>query len=428
MSKKNKLNRREFVRNSLCGVATAFSVPYIIPSGILASPERPGANDRICVGVIGPGRQGSSLMGQAVRMKDMELVAFADVYQARLDSALGKHPKAKGYRNYRELLADPNIDAVFIATPDHWHGINTVHACEAGKDVYVEKPMSLTVREGQLMLKAARDHERVVMTGSMQRSMKESRIGCEMVRNNRAGKIHTVHTKNYPSSWECTLPAQPVPEGLDWDMWCGQTEPRPYHEALYFPRGKGTKDERGPQGWISYRPYSGGEVTGWGPHGLDMIQWALGMDLTGPVEVWPEGEGLWAPVSYRYANGIVVHLDDGGPAGGGHFIGDKGEIVVDRNRYDARPKTIVLDPIGKEEINLEISNNHIRNWLDCIRSRKTPITDVAVGHSSTNVCHIINIARRVGRKLQWDPEKEQFINDEEANSHLERSMRSPYVF
>ena len=428
MSEKRIVTRRQFIRNTLQGTAAVVAAPYILPSGILASGDRPGANDRICVGVIGPGRQGSSLMASAGKVKDIELVAFADVYQARIDRALSRHKKAKGYRHYREMLQDPNIDAVFIATPDHWHGMNTVHACEAGKDVYVEKPMSLTVREGQLMVEAARKYERVVMTGSMQRSMERCRIGCEMVRNERAGKITEVHTNNYPSPWDCTLPEQPVPDGLDWDMWCGSTEPRPYHEDLYAPRGNGKKDDRGPLGWISYRPYSGGEVTGWGPHGLDIIQWALDMDLKGPVEVWPEGEGLWAPVSYRYDNGIVVHLDNGGPAGGGRFVGEKGDILVDRDRYDARPKSIIEDLIGENEIHLEVSDNHIQHFVDCIRSRKTPITDVAVGHSTTNVCHIINIARWVGRKLTWDAEKEQFVNDDEANSHLQRAMRAPYTF
>ncbi len=425
MTRKIVLTRRSFLKTSLVGGAALSVAPMILPSGILAAQGGPGANDRIGVGVIGPGRQGSSLMGQYPR-DGAELVAFADCYRARLDRAQSKFPKAAVYRNYRDLLQDPNVDAVMIATPDHWHALNTVHACEAGKDVYVEKPMCLTVREGQLMVAAAEKHGRVVTTGSMQRSMEACRIGCEMVLNGRAGKIHTVHTNNYPSPWECTLPEQPVPEGLDWDFWCGQTEPRPYHELLYAPRGDGKKDERGPLGWISYRPYSGGEVTGWGPHGLDLIQWALGMDGDGPVELWPEGEGGWAPVSFRYANGVTVHLDDKGPAGGGVFVGDAGEILVDRNKYDGRPKTLVKEPISDAETHLEVSKDHMQNWLDCIRSRQKPITEVHVGHSTTTLCHLINITRWVGRKLQWDPKTERFT-DEEANGHLKRQMRAPYV-
>ena len=210
-------------------------------------------------------------------------------------------------------------------------------------------------------------------------------------------------------------------------MWCGQTEPRPYHELLYAPRGNGQTDDKGPLGWISYRPYSGGEVTGWGPHGLDLIQWALDMDGTGPVELWPEGEGGWAPVSFRYANGITVHHDGQGPAGGGVFVGDAGRIKVDRNKNDARPKEIALDPLSDSEKRLEVSNDHMQNWLDCIRSREKPITTVEVGHSTTTLCHLVNITRWVGRKLNWDPETQGF-DDEEANSHIAREMREPYTF
>ena len=403
------------------------AAPMILPSGLLAAPGRPGPNDRIGVAVIGPGRMGSTLMGQYPR-EGTEIVAFADCYQERLDQAKGKFPKAATYHHYRDLLNDPNVDAVMIATPDHWHALNTVHACEAGKDVYVEKPMSLTIREGQLMVAAAEQHGCIVTTGSMQRSMEACRIGCEMVRNGRAGKISAVHTNNYPSPWECELPEQPVPEGLDWDFWCGQTEPRPYHRLLYLPRGDGQRDERGPLGWISYRPYSGGEVTGWGTHGLDLIQWALGMDEKGPVEIWPEEEGLWGPVSFRYANGITVHLDGTGPMGGGRFVGDEGEIRIDRGHYDARPSSIIKTPTTDDEIKLEVSTDHMQNWLDCIRTRQQPITNVKVGHSTTNLCHLINITRWTGRKLEWDPENEVFVNDAEANSMLEREMRAPYSF
>jgi predicted dehydrogenase len=423
MTEKKRLSRRTFLAAAAAG-ASVITLPQILPSGVLARNGQPGANDRIGVGVIGPGRQGSDLMSQYPR-KGAQLVAFADCYQERLKRAQKRFRKTALYQDYRELLEDSNVDAVIIATPDHWHALNTIHACEAGKDVYVEKPMNLTIREGQLMVAAAQKYGRVVTTGSMQRSMEACRIGCELVRNGRAGKIHTVHTHNYPSPWECDLPEQPVPEGMNWDMWCGQTEPRPYHELLYAPRGNGKTDSRGPLGWISYRPYSGGEVTGWGPHGLDLIQWALGMDGTCPVELWPEGEGGWAPVSFRYANGITVHLDGKGPAGGGVFVGDAGKILVDRNKYDVRPKSLAQEPIGESEKHLEVSTNHMQNWLDCIRSRQKPITTVEVGHSTTTLCHLINITRWVGKKLRWDPETERF-DDEEANSHIARTMRAPY--
>lgn len=421
------ITRRMFLSRSLGAGAVTAVAPMILPSGVLSAGGRPGANDRIGVGLIGAGRQGTELM-RYFPIEGAEMAAFADCYQQRLDQIHRRFPRAALYRDYRSLLEDPNVDGVIVATPDHWHALNVVHACEAGKDVFVEKPMSLTVREGQLMVSAAEQHNRVVTTGSMQRSMAASRIGCEMVRNGRAGVIRTVHTNNYPSPWECDLPEEPVPEGLDWDFWCGQTEPRPYHRLLYLPRGDGQRDERGPLGWISYRPYSGGEVTGWGTHGLDIIQWALGMDGSGPVALWPEGEGGWAPVTYQYANGVTVHLDDGGPAGGGRFVGDDGVIVVDRNRHDARPGSLIEEAVGADEIRLEVSDNHMKNWLDCMRTRERPISDIRIGHSTTTLCHLVNITRWVGRKLEWDPDKESFVDDEEANSHLERAMRAPYSF
>ena len=426
MNPKKSWSRRSFLERSLRYGTALGAAPLILRSGVLGRNGQAAANDRIGVGVIGPGRQGSDLMKQFPR-EGAELVAFADCYSARLDRALERFPQAKTYHHYRDLLQDPNVDAVIVATPDHWHALNTVHACEAGKDVYVEKPMNLTVREGQYMVDAAEKYGRIVTTGSMQRSMEACRVGCEMVRNGRAGTIHTVHTNNYPSPWECTLPEQPVPEGLDWDFWCGQTEPRPYHELLYAPRGNNKTDERGPLGWISYRPYSGGEVTGWGPHGLDIIQWALGMDHDGPVELWIEGEGGKAPVSFRYANGITVHLDNKGPMGGGVFQGDEGEILVDRGKYSSRPKRLVREKLADTDVHLEVSKDHMQNWLDCIRSRQRPITDVRLGHSTTTLCHLINITRWVGRKLEWDPKTERFTDDE-ANSHLQRSMRAPYTF
>lgn len=408
------ISRRGFLsRSALAGMAIA--APSIIPSRAF------GANDRIGVGFIAVGRRGLQLMmdfNKVAKKANAETVALSDVYPRRMDETAKNNPWAK-YPDYRDLLADPNVDAVIVSTPDHWHALPSIHACQAGKDVYCEKPMTLTVREGRVMADAVRKYQRVFQTGSQQRSMDACRIGCELIRNGRAGKIHTVHTDNYPSPWECELGEEPIPEGLDWDVWCGQTEPRPYHKDLYLPRAN--------PGWISFRPYSGGEVTGWGSHGLDIIQWALGMDESGPVEIWPEeGEALTRPVSYRYANGTVVHLDKKGPAGGGLFEGDAGSILVDRGKCEAKPRDIAAAPLGDGDIRLYESDNHMMNWLTCIRTRETPIADVEIGHRSTTVCHLCNIARWTGRKLQWDPEKECFTGDDEANALLERPMRAPY--
>jgi len=392
-------------------------VPYFVRSSALAAPGRPGANDRIGIGYIGVGRRAREIM---TLPPGAEIVAISDVYKKRLDE-IGAGRTWKSFQDYRKLLELKEVDAVIITTPDHWHALNAVHACQAGKDVYCEKPLSLTVREGRAMVQAARRYQRIFQTGSQQRSMEACRFGCELIRSGRIGKVHTVHADNYPSPWEPNLPPQPVPEGLDWDMWLGQTPVRPYHEEIYLPRVRGTE-----AGWISFRAYSGGEMTGWGSHGLDIIQWALGMDDSGPVEVWPEGEGLKCPVSFRYADGAVVHLDGKGPHGGGLFIGSKGQIFIDRGLYRAEPEEIAKAPLGPSDVHLYKSTNHMQNWLDCIRSRKAPVADVEIGHRSATVCHLGNIARWTGRRLRWDPAKETFIGDDQANALLQRPMRSPW--
>lgn len=412
MGSERSLSRRAFLGYSARGAAAAGAVfPLLLSSRVW------GANERVGLGYIGVGRRA----GQLMEMPDgMEIVAISDVNQARLDALAKKGWKA--YLDYREMLESKDVDAVVVATPDHWHALASIHACQAGKDVYCEKPMSLTVREGRAMVDAARKYQRVFQTGSQQRSMDNCRTGCELVRAGRVGTIHTIHGNNYPSPWECTLPEQPVPAGLNWDMWLGQTPVRPYHEELYLPRVRGTE-----AGWISFRPYSGGEMTGWGAHGLDIIQWAMGMDESGPVEVWPEGEGLKCPVSFRYANGVTVKLDRKDFGGGGVFVGDKGEIAIDRGKYKVTfGKDSQEAPLGASN-DSDTTKKHMANWLECIKSRCKPIADVEIGHRSATMCHLGNIARWTGRKLKWNPEKEAFEGDEDANSYLQRPMRAPWT-
>ncbi len=427
----NKVSRRRFIRDG-AALTAAVAAPYVIPSGVLATPGRPGANDRIGIGGIGVGRQGSAVVKIASRSKNARIVAVADVNRPRVEQFAAKM-KAEPYSDYRELLERNDVDAVITATTDHWRVLTCIHACQAGKDIYAEKPMSHTVREGRLIVQAVRKHRRVLQTGSQQRSMAANRTGCELIRNGRIGKITKIIAHNYQSPWECGLPAQPVPEGLDWDVWCGPNEVVPYHIDLYTPRAK--------PGWISFRPYSGGEMTGWGAHGLDQVQWALGMDESGPVEVWTEGEKFAPPtytqpesrdrgnkmcgkpkVFFRYPDDIVVELGDG-PGGGAIFVGEKGTITIGRNLCKSDPSEIVKGPLGDRENHIAL---HLRNWLDCIRSREKPICDVEIGHRSATVCHLGNIARWTGRKLRWDPVKEVFPDDDEANEFLDRQRRKPY--
>ncbi len=446
MTERHRFSRRRFLKRTAALSAAGMAAPCLVPSGVLASAGQPGANDRIGVGYVGVGRRGYQLIGLPA---EGQIVAGADVDMGRAKAFAGRY-NCRAYQDYRKMLESDDVDAVVIATPDHWHVLPAIHACQAGKDIYLEKPLTLTIREGRVLVEAVRRHKRVLQTGSQRRSMKNHRIGCELVRNGRAGKIHTIIAHNYPSPWECDLPAQPVPDGLDWDAWCGPTEPVPYHKDIYVQRSS--------PGWISLRPWSGGEITGNGAHGFDQIQWALDMDHTGPVEVWAEGGKLEAPVytapesrtrgdrlcsegrmvTYRYANGVIVKTNDGLVTGkragqspgqlvcGGLFIGEEGEIFVGCNAYSSDPPEIAKEPIGESEIHLPVSDNHMQNWFDCIKSREKPIADVEVGHRSAVICHLGNIARWLGRKVRWDPESETFPGDEEANGYLDRPRRKGY--
>ncbi len=436
MSRRHVVSRRQFLRRS-AGVAAAagFAMPTLIPAGVLARQGAAGANDRIGVAGIGVGRQGGGLVRGAHRKSDVRMVAVADVHFPRAEQ-VAESLDAVAYQDYRKLLERRDVDAVITATTDHWRALTCIHAAQAGKDIYAEKPLTLTIREGRLIVQAVEKYGRVLQTGSQQRSHAANRHGCELVRNGRLGKIQMVIGSNYPSPWEADLPSQSVPEGLDWDMWCGPAPLVPYHADLFAPRAN--------PGWISFRPYSGGEMTGWGPHGLDQIQWALGMDETGPVEVWTEGPDFDPPtyskpesrargekicaqpmIYFRYANGIVLKLDNGNP-GGGIFVGDQGKIEIFRGRVTSNPGELAKTPIGDDEIHLTRSSDHMQNWLDCIKSREKPIADAETGHRATTVCHLGNIARWVGRRLRWDPVAERFPEDEDANQYLDRPRRAPY--
>ena len=432
MGRQSGITRRRFLKSQIA-VAGAVAAPYFVPSGALASADQPGANDRIGVGYVGAGRRAGQLMALP---PEGQIVAAADVYLKRAEAVAAKH-KGTAYQDYRKMLESKDVDAVVLATPDHWRALTAIHACQAGKDIYAEKPMTLTIREGRLMVQAVRKYKRVFQTGSQQRSMAVNRLACELIRNGRIGKVHTVIGSNYPSPWEGDLPGQPVPEGLDWDMWCGPAEAVPYNKDLYSPRAN--------PGWISFRPYSGGEVTGWGAHGLDQIQWALGMDETGPVEIWAEGDKFDPPVYsepesrnrgdkvcvnpavlMRYANGVLLKLGSEGPGGGGVFMGEKGTITIDRGKLKSDPEEIAKEPIKDSEIRLYKSDNHLQNWFDCMKSRERPVADVAIGHSSTTLCHLANIARWLGRKAKWDPAEEIFPGDDEANQYVDRRRRKGY--
>ena len=431
MSRQVRISRRRFLQSSAAAGAAGILAPHVIPRSALADPSRPGANDRIGIGYVGFGRRAP----QIGLTRDAATVAVADVNLPHAEAIAGRY-QAKAFQDYRAMLDLKEVDAVIVATPDHWHALPSIQACQAGKHVFCEKPLTLTISEGRMMAAAARKYQRVFQTGSQQRSDAKNRFGCELVRNGRIGKVHTVLAANFPSPWLCGLPGEPVPAGLDWDAWCGPTEPRPYHRDLYPCRAQ--------PGWLSFRDYSGGEMTGWGSHGFDQVQWALGADDTGPVEIWAEGEPFDPPtytqpesrargdaicskpnVFMRYACGAVMRLG-GGPGGGAVFIGERGRITIDRSRVTADPVDLLDEPLPADAVRLDVSNDHVQNWFDCIRSGRRPIADVEIGHRSATVCHLGNIARWLGRKAVWDPVREIFPGDDEANQYLDRPRRKPY--
>lgn len=405
------VNRRRFIQSGSVGSVAALTGPMLLSQNAI------GANDTVRMGIIGPGRRGRQLMGDFSRLDNVKFVAISDPNESRL-AQVADGTDWRMYTDFREMLDQPDIDAVIVATPDHWHALHSIYACMAEKDVYVEKPMTLTVVEGRRMVEAARKYDRVVQCGSQQRSDATSRTGCELVRNQALGKVKVVHGANYPSPWDQPMIGQSVPDDLDWDAWLGPAPWRPYHKDLYTPRAR--------PGWISFVDFSGGEVTGWGAHGLDMIQWALGTDETGPVEISTEGNPrqLDRVVVMKYDNGVELRMDDKGPQGGGLFVCEHGSIRVDRGYYKA-DTDVDVDSVTIHEA-LEVSNNHQQNFIDCVRSRQRPICDVEIGHRSSTLCHLMNIARWAARPLMWDPETETFEGDPDANMYLDRPRRDPW--
>lgn len=416
--KRTRAGRRGFLK-----AAAAFSVPTIIPRHVLAADGKPGANDRIAVGAIGVGNRARLLLEQLP--ENGKLVALSDCNLPRAESF--KAAKGGSWpidQDYRRLLERRDIDAVIVGTGDFQRVLPCIHACQAGKDVYAEKPLTLYVSEGRALVSAVRRHQRVLQVGSQQRSMAINSLGCQFVRSGGLGKLLEVRAVNYSgpaASPPSPLAEQPVPKGLDWNTWLNQAAMRPFN-------GDWMK-------WMFWRDFSGGQMTNWGAHGVDQIQWALGMDESGPVETWPITSGPNGQVGMRYANGIEVHFVlERGPMGGAVFIGSKGKLEINRNKITSNPRELAEDllkqvDVAEEErkwsdqIALWQARSHLQNWLDCIRSRQRPVADVEIGHRSISVCHLANITRELGRRLRWNPETEQFADDSQANELLSRPRR-----
>jgi predicted dehydrogenase len=409
------MKRRGFLSHSV-GAALAF--PYVARSTVL------GANDRVQIGFIGVGRRARHLI-QHEDFGEARITAVADIYPKSISEAVKVHPdgpKWSKYAEYRKMLEKEELDGVFIETTTHARALVCIHALQAGVDVYAEKPLTLTVEEGQVLTRVVRQHKRVLQTGTQQRSMPINIYASTLVSGGMIGKIEKVIVCNFigPERWT-PQPPQPVPEGLDWDQWLNQTELRPYNKLLH-------------DRWARWWDYDGGGlswgVSGWGTHSLDQVQAALGTSLTGPVEIIPEEPGPKCKVTLRYASGTLVKLEQeiikDHQQLGAIFEGTKGRIQIVRGDFTADPPELKK---GAPEVMKEGPGEvvpHIRNFIDCIKSRKRPTADVEIAHRSNSVCHLINICRDTGRKLRWDPRKERFIGDEAANKLLSRARRKGY--
>ena len=438
--KSNVLNRRQFLKSSAV-VAAAAAWPTIVPASVFGA----GApSNRITVGCIGVGRMGLGDLREIMGFKQARIVAVCDVDSKRVKHARqlvenhyskqGQNGTYKGcatYGDFRDLVAREDIDAVSIVTPDHWHTLLAIAAAKAGKDIFLQKPLTLTIQEGRLLSDTVRRYGRIFQVGSQQRSDSRFRKACELVRNGRVGKLRTVKVGFGTDPATGPQPPMPVPDGLDYNMWLGPAQWAAYTEKRVHPQSG-----YGRPGWLRIADYGAGMITGWGAHHNDIAQWGMGTEYTGPVEIKGQAEypkdGLWDvhgafSIEYTYAGGVKVTCTDTRKNKQGIlFEGSEGWVYVKRGHLDANPKSLLTSPIGPDDLQLYKSNNHKANFFDCIKSRKETIAPVEVAHRSCSVCLLGEIAMRLGKKLKWDPERERFTNDDQANRMLSRPMRSPW--
>lgn len=439
--------RRTFLNQITAAAALG---PFILPSRVWSAPTRPSG--KITMGFIGTGNQANGLLGAFLSQPDVKVLAVCDVDTPRRNAAkkrvddANKNTDCVVYNDFRELIGRKDIDAVCIATPDHWHAIATLTALRAGKDVYCEKPLTHNIHEAVEVMKAVEANKRVLQTGSMQRSMKEFRIASQLVRNGVIGKLsHVECAFGGPPKPSESLPSEPTPAGLDWDLWNGPAPVRGYNKALCPMTGFGS--------WRSFREYGSGGVGDWGAHHLDIAQWGLGMDESGPVEVIAAGGGSGCKLVY--VNGVYVEHKGGF---GVHFHGSNGEVLVNRGkfvlvvdgkvvaqsgRYNGPAKAEETEPkratsteaevqkverayLKNAKVELYVSKNHITDFLDCIKSRKKPVTSEIVGGHSAICCHLMNQSYYHNAGFKWDPAKSEFAGGTGDAKWLTRDYRSPW--
>lgn len=439
------MNSRTFSRRSFLKTTAAFSAsaPLILRSNLWAADVRPG--ERTTLGFIGLGKQNRGLLTDFIHRPNTQVLAVCEVDTTRRNaakqfvndfyaknSASGDYKGCEAYNDFRDLLARKDIDAVVIATPDHWHAIICIAAARAGKDIYCEKPLCQSVHEARAVVNAVRTNKRVFQTGSMQRSMREFRTSVELIRNGVIGKVYRAEVAVWGPAVPCDLPGEPQEPGLDWDRWLGPAPIRPYNSIL-SPRGVHDFFPR----WRKYREYGGGGVTDWGAHHFDIVQWALDMDDSGPIEFFPaEDPGAQSGVRFVYANGTEVLHTPG--SNGIWFYGSEGKLYVTRKEFqlwigkEQKAESLAdLDAVdatylGAKAKRVYNCHDHHGDWLQHIQDRKRPIADVEIGARTLTVCNLVDQAYYHGQHFKWDPRREQFADNTGNAKWLDVEYRDPW--
>jgi len=432
MPEDKRINRRQFLKGAV-GVGAGIGMFHIVPASALGLGQRPAPSNRIVMGCIGLGGQGSGNMGAFLGNADAQIVAVCDVDKNHLAGAKQRvdqqyrNTDCKDYVDFRELLARTDIQAISLATPDHWHAIPAITAMNAGMDVYGEKPISHCLAEGRAMADAQKKNARIWQTGSWQRSQAHFRTACELVRNGRIGKVVRIEVGLPTGSPTGPVVFKDPPPELDYDFWIGPSRWQPYC------------DQRTHWNWRWQLDYGGGQLMDWIGHHADIANWGMGWDSTGPMEVEGKGdyplEGIWnAATTYhfvaKYKGGVEMHVANSGNANirsGTKWIGENGNWVwVDRGGLEANPATILQEKIGPNETQLFRSPGHQREFLDCVKSRHATITPAETAHRAASIGHLGQMAMILGRKVKWDPETEKIADDPEATRMLSTPMRSPW--
>ncbi len=423
MSNHRTVTRRSVLKAS----AAALAFPYFVPDSALGKGSRAAPGNRIALGMIGVGNMGGAHLNYFLNHSEAQIIAICDVNGEKRESAKSQVDErytasssgfAAGchtYNDFEDLLARDDIDAVCIAVPDHWHAIIAIAACRAGKDVYCEKPLSLTIHEAWEMVRAARRYGTVFQTGSQQRSSDNFRFACELVRNGCIGKLLRINVSIGEPSKEAYLPEEPIPAGFDWQRWLGPAPWQPYSNERSSGNYSG--------GWRMIRDYSGGMTTDWGAHHFDIAQWGMGRDGSGPIEIHPPSGKARENLRFVYDDGVEMVR---GGANGVLFTGTDGKVEVNRGHLQTWPDQLKNQRIGPNDIHLYESPGQQQDWFNCIRTRSRPICDVEIGASSATVCHLGNIAYWLNRSIKWDPKRRTIIDDPNAARWIDRPKRAPW--